>query len=134
MKKLSIILAILATSSLAVAQPQYKVEKLPNGVEITHVFQGNGKTPSPTSKVTVNYEGKLQNGTVFDSSYSRGKPISFRLDQVIECWTEGVQKMQVGGKVFLKCPAETAYGKRGAGDVVPPNATLTFQVELLDTN
>ncbi len=134
MKKSSIILALFAISSVAVAQPQYKVEKLTNGVEVTHVFQGSGKTPSPTSKVTVNYEGKLQNGTVFDSSYTRGKPISFRLDQVIECWTEGVQKMQVGGKAFLKCPSETAYGKKGAGDVVPPNATLTFQVELLDTN
>ncbi len=134
MKKISLALALFAASSITIAQPQYKVEKLPNGVEITHVFNGNGATPSPTSKVTVNYEGKLENGTVFDSSYSRGKPISFRLDQVIECWTEGVQKMKVGGKAFLKCPSETAYGKRGAGGVVPPNATLTFQVELLDTN
>ncbi len=134
MKKISLALALFAASSITIAQLQYKVEKLPNGVEITHVFNGNGATPSPTSKVTVNYEGKLENGTVFDSSYSRGKPISFRLDQVIECWTEGVQKMKVGGKAFLKCPSETAYGKRGAGGVVPPNATLTFQVELLDTN
>lgn len=130
MKKILIISALL-TSTLAIAQPQYKVEKLPSGVEITHVFNGEGIYPLENSKVEVNYEGKLLDGTIFDSSYKRGMPISFRLDRVIPCWAEGVQKMKVGGKAFLTCPAETAYGKKGVPGVIPPDATLKFQVELL---
>ena len=92
---------------------------------------GTGAKPTATSMVKVHYEGKLANGTVFDSSYKRGEPISFGLNQVIPCWTEGVQTMQVGGKATLQCPAKTAYGAAGAGGVIPPNADLTFTVELL---
>jgi FKBP-type peptidyl-prolyl cis-trans isomerase FkpA len=79
----------------------------------------------------VHYRGTLANGTEFDSSYKRGEPATFPLNRVIPCWTEGVAKMKEGGKARLTCPPEIAYGSRGAGSAVPPNATLTFEVELL---
>lgn len=79
----------------------------------------------------VHYKGTLTNGQEFDSSYKRNAPASFPLNRVIPCWTEGVQKMKVGGKATLTCPPATAYGERGAGSSVPPNATLNFEVELL---
>ena len=107
------------------------VQKLPSGVIVTHLKVGTGAKPSASSTVKVHYEGKLANGTVFDSSYQRGEPISFPLDRVIPCWTQGVQTMAVGGKATLFCPSRTAYGERGAGGVIPPNADLTFTVELL---
>jgi FKBP-type peptidyl-prolyl cis-trans isomerase FkpA len=81
--------------------------------------------------VKVNYEGKLMDGTVFDSSYKRGQPIEFPLNGVIPCWTEGVQKMKVGGEATLVCPPSIAYGERGAPGAIPPNAALVFKVELL---
>ena len=73
----------------------------------------------------------LADGTEFDSSYARGQPASFQLDQVIKCWTEGLQRMRIGGHAVLVCPPGIAYGSRGSGGSVPPNATLTFEVELL---
>jgi FKBP-type peptidyl-prolyl cis-trans isomerase FkpA len=80
----------------------------------------------------VHYRGTFPDGKEFDSSYKRGEPIEFPLNGVIKCWTEGVQKMKVGGKAKLTCPASIAYGERGAGGgVIPPNATLQFEVELL---
>jgi FKBP-type peptidyl-prolyl cis-trans isomerase FkpA len=108
-----------------------EVQKLPSGVIVTHLKVGKGAKPGASSTVKVHYEGKLANGTVFDSSYQRGEPISFPLDRVIPCWTQGVQTMAVGGKATLFCPSRTAYGERGAGGVIPPNADLTFTVELL---
>ena len=93
--------------------------------------EGQGASPKPTDTVTVNYRGTLPDGKEFDSSYARNKPAEFPLDGVIKCWTEGVQMMKVGGKARLVCPPETAYGERGAGGVIPPNATLVFEVELL---
>lgn len=108
-------------------------ETLAGGVTVTHIQVGNGTQPSANSTVTVNYKGSLQStGTVFDSSYARNKPISFQLSQVIPCWQEAIPKMKVGGKAHLVCPATTAYGSAGAGNVIPPNATLLFDVELLD--
>ncbi len=107
------------------------VQKLPSGVEVTHLKVGSGPKPEASSTVKVHYEGKLADGTVFDSSYKRGEPISFPLGRVIPCWTQGVQTMQVGGKATLQCPSKTAYGAAGAGGVIPPNADLTFTVELL---
>ena len=93
---------------------------------------------SPTSRVLsssetvkVHYRGTLPDGKEFDSSYARGQPASFPLNRVIPCWTEGVQKMQVGGKAKLTCPAATAYGPQGVPGTIPPNATLNFEVELL---
>ena len=85
---------------------------------------------SATNVVEVHYHGTLEDGTVFDSSVDRGKPARFPLNRVIDCWTEGVQMIKVGGKARLVCPPEIAYGERGAGSI-PPNATLTFEVELL---
>ena len=82
--------------------------------------------------VKVHYRGTLPDGTEFDSSYSRNEPTTFPLDGVIKCWTQGVAMMKVGGKARLTCPADTAYGDRGAGNVIPPGATLIFEVELLE--
>ena len=113
------------------ADPKPATQKLPSGVEVTHLTVGKGAKPTANSTVKVHYEGQLANGKVFDSSYKRGQPISFPLDHVIPCWTEGVQTMQVGGKATLHCPSKTAYGAAGAGGVIPPNADLTFTVELL---
>ena len=82
--------------------------------------------------VEVHYHGTLENGKVFDSSVERGKPFRSSLNRVIPCWTEGVQKMRPGGRAILVCPPKIAYGARGAPPRIPPNATLTFEVELID--
>ena len=79
----------------------------------------------------VHYRGTFPDGREFDSSYKRGQPAEFPLNRVIKCWTEGVQRMKVGGKAKLTCPPSIAYGERGAGGPIPPNATLQFEVELL---
>ncbi len=105
--------------------------KTASGLIYIAVRPGTGASPAATDKVKVNYEGKLMDGTVFDSSYKRGQPIEFGLNQVIPCWTEGVQKMKVGGEATLVCPPSIAYGERGAPGAIPPNATLVFKVELL---
>jgi FKBP-type peptidyl-prolyl cis-trans isomerase FkpA len=125
----SIVLVLAASQSFA--QAEGSTQKLPSGVEVTHLKVGKGAKPTAANTVKVHYEGTLANGTVFDSSYKRGEPISFPLSQVIPCWTEGVQTIAVGGKARLLCPAKSAYGERGAGGVIPPNAVLTFTVELL---
>lgn len=127
-------LIALATSAQAVNSVKPVVAKLPSGVEVMHYTVGKGAKPTAASTVKVHYEGTLTNGTVFDSSYKRGEPISFPLNGVIPCWTQGVQTMAVGGKAMLKCPANTAYGARGAAGVIPPNADLTFMVELLSVD
>ena len=94
---------------------------------------GTGLSPKATDTVKVNYRGTLADGTEFDSSYRRGQPAEFPLNRVIPCWTEALQKMKVGGKAHITCPAAIAYGSRGAGGgLIPPNATLQFDVELLD--
>jgi len=92
---------------------------------------GDGPTPAPSDKVKVNYEGRLTNGTVFDSSYKRGQPAEFPLNGVIKCWTEGVQRMKVNEKVRLTCPSDVAYGDHGHPPTIPGGATLVFDVELL---
>jgi FKBP-type peptidyl-prolyl cis-trans isomerase FkpA len=81
--------------------------------------------------VKVHYRGTLADGKEFDSSYKRNEPTVFPLSRVVPCWTQGIQKIKVGGKATLTCPPATAYGERGAGGVIPPNATLTFEVELI---
>ncbi|HNU09991.1 MAG TPA: FKBP-type peptidyl-prolyl cis-trans isomerase [Rubrivivax sp.] len=102
-----------------------------SGLVYRPLKEGSGPSPSGTDTVRVHYRGIFPDGKEFDSSYSRGQPAEFPLNRVIKCWTEGVQKMKVGGKARLTCPAAIAYGERGAGGVIPPNATLQFEVELL---
>ena len=93
---------------------------------------GTGANPKATDQVTVHYTGKLIGGKVFDSSVKRGQPTTFPLNRVIPGWTEGLQLMKQGGKAIFYIPSDLAYGARGAGGVIPPNATLIFEVELLE--
>lgn len=102
-----------------------------SGLVISHIKEGAGASPKATDKVKVHYKGTLMDGTEFDSSFKRNKPAEFPLNRVIPCWTEGVQKMKVGGKARLVCPAKIAYGDRGTPGI-PPNSTLIFEVELLE--
>jgi FKBP-type peptidyl-prolyl cis-trans isomerase FkpA len=106
--------------------------KTNSGMVYQSLKEGKGNSPNASSTVEVNYRGTLTNGKEFDSSYKRNQSISFPLSGVIPCWTEGVQLMKTGGKAKLVCPPELAYGARGAGRDVPPNATLIFEVELLN--
>lgn len=103
-----------------------------SGMVYDELRAGEGASPGPRDRVRVHYRGTLTDGREFDSSYSRKKPLDFGLNQVIACWTEGLQRMKVGGKARLICPPDIAYGSRGAGRVIPPNATLMFEVELLE--
>ena len=103
-----------------------------SGLQYEVLEEGNGKSPSVTDIVRCHYEGRLIDGTVFDSSYKRGEPSEFALNQVIKGWTEGLQLMPVGSKYKLYIPYELGYGERGAGQSIPPYATLIFTVELLD--
>ena len=105
-----------------------------SGLVYKSVREGRGKSPGPTDTVKVNYRGTFADGSEFDSSYARNEPAVFPLDHVIKCWTEAVQRMKPGGKAQLVCPPQIAYGARGAGGVIPPNATLNFEVELLEVN
>ncbi|MEX3967140.1 FKBP-type peptidyl-prolyl cis-trans isomerase [Paraburkholderia sp. EG286B] len=118
--------ATVATTAFA-ANP---IDKLPSGVVVEHIKQGTGPQPTATDVVRVNYRGTLANGTEFDSSDKHGGAATFPLNRVIPCWTQGVQKMKVGGKAKLTCPAATAYGDRAVGPI-PPNSDLTFEIELL---
>jgi FKBP-type peptidyl-prolyl cis-trans isomerase len=102
-----------------------------SGLQYEVVVQGQGNKPAATDEVTVNYEGKFIDGTVFDSSYTRGEPAEFPLDQVIPGWSEGIQLMNVGSTYRLYIPSALAYGERGAGNMIPPHSVLIFQVELL---
>jgi FKBP-type peptidyl-prolyl cis-trans isomerase FklB len=107
------------------------VTTLPSGLQYMILADGKGKQPKATDTVTVQYRGTLIDGAEFDSSYKRGKPATFALNQVIKAWTEGVQLMKEGGKIRLFVPSELGYGDRGAGAQIGPNAALIFEVELL---
>ncbi|WP_091807104.1 MULTISPECIES: FKBP-type peptidyl-prolyl cis-trans isomerase [Paraburkholderia] len=124
----ALVAAALLSSTAMAAAPT--TEKLPSGVVVEHLTQGTGAQPAAEDVVKVNYRGTLANGTEFDSSAKHGGPATFPLNRVIPCWTQGVQKMKVGEKAKLTCPAATAYGDRGVG-VIPPNSDLTFEVELV---
>jgi len=102
-----------------------------SGLVYRELLAGEGRSPSLASVVRAHYHGTLSNGTVFDSSVQRGEPLVIPLNRVIKCWQEGIPMMKVGGKAKLTCPADIAYGSRAAGSI-PPNSTLTFEVELLD--
>lgn len=121
----------LGIAALAVSAFAADTQTLPSGVKIVHSRVGTGANPKASDTVKVHYRGTLADGKEFDSSYQRNAPATFPLSRVVPCWTEGLQKMKVGGKATLTCPPATAYGDRGAGGVVPPNATLRFEVELI---
>ena len=130
MRTLQTLLAIAAVSVSAQGLAA-NTETLPSGVVVAHIKPGQGASPTADSAVRVHYRGTLPNGTEFDSSYKRNEPASFPLRGVIPCWAQGVQKMKVGGRARLTCPAATAYGTRGVPGVIPPNTELTFEIELL---
>lgn len=119
------------TDPLAAAAKEPGAKVTASGLVIRMLTEGKGAQPTATSVVNVHYKGTFPDGKEFDSSYKRGEPIEFPLNRVIKCWTEGVALMKTGGKAKLTCPSSIAYGERGAGGVIPPNATLVFEVELL---
>jgi len=145
MKKIGLTLALSAL--LASASPGWAADAVaqaaakeagavvtPSGLVYRSLKDGTGASPKATDMVKVHYRGTFPDGREFDSSYKRNEPAEFPLNGVIACWTEGVQRMKVGGKAKLTCPAAIAYGARGAGSAIPPNATILFEVELLAIN
>jgi len=124
--------AVLVAATFQAAAAEPKETTTNSGIVITMLKDGTGASPKPSDTVKVHYRGTLTNGKEFDSSYGRGQPASFPLNRVIPCWTEGVQAIKVGGKAKLVCPPNLAYGSRGVPGTIPPDATLVFEVELLD--
>lgn len=122
-----------ATYKTAAMKTRVNVVRLPDGLEYTDVKVGKGRMPKAGQTAVVHYVGTFPDGKKFDSSRDRGQPFEFPLGahKVIPCWDEGVATMRVGGRRKLVCPPSLAYGDRGAGGVIPPNATLDFDVELL---
>ena len=136
-KSISIALAIGVSAAFAQgdvfekAAAEKGAVKTPSGMVYRALTEGSGASPKETDVVRVHYKGTFPDGKEFDSSHKRGQPTEFPLNRVIKCWTEGVQRMKVGGKAKLTCPPSLAYGEKGAGGTIPPNATLQFEVELL---
>ncbi|MCC6349195.1 MAG: FKBP-type peptidyl-prolyl cis-trans isomerase [Candidatus Eisenbacteria bacterium] len=122
-----------AAAQAGTASTAGKVHRLASGLVYEDLAIGNGKMADPGLQVSVHYTGWLTDGTKFDSSHDRNQPYQFTLGQgeVIQGWDEGIKGMRVGGKRKLTVPPDLAYGSRGAGGVIPPNATLVFEVELL---
>ena len=124
--------ALIAAALFAAAAQAAEPVTTASGLVYQSLTEGTGASPAARDTVRVHYRGYFPDtGKEFDSSIARGQPIDFPLNGVIACWTEALQKMKVGGKAKLTCPASIAYGSRGAGGVIPPNATLNFDVELL---
>ncbi|MFT6716825.1 MAG: FKBP-type peptidyl-prolyl cis-trans isomerase FklB [Saprospiraceae bacterium] len=119
------------TAFLAANKSKEGVITTASGLQYKILKEGTGNFPKPTDKVKVHYEGKLLNGQIFDSSFERGQPIDFGLNQVIPGWTEGMQHINEGGEIELYVPYNLAYGERGAGASIPPFATLIFRVQLI---
>jgi len=133
MNHIRLLCALMATggfASLAVAETP-RTETLPSGVIIEHLKEGTGANPTVNDTVVAHYRGTLADGKEFDSSYKRGEPAAFPLTRVVPCWTQGMQKIRVGGKARLTCPSATAYGDRGYPGLIPGGAVLTFEVELV---
>ena len=131
MKLLASTAALLISLTLQAHAADAKEEKTASGIVITMLKEGSGANPKASDTVKVHYRGTLENGQEFDSSHKRGQPATFPLSRVIPCWTEGVQKIKVGGKARLVCPPNLAYGSRDIPGI-PANSTLIFEVELLD--
>ena len=121
-------------AALTAASKEQGAQVTKSGLVYRSLKDGTGGSPAATDRVKVHYKGTFPDGKEFDSSYKRNEPTEFPLNGVIPCWTEGVQLMKTGGKAKLTCPSAIAYGQRGAGGVIPPNATLVFEVELLAIN
>lgn len=121
-------------AAIAAATKEAGAKVTASGLVYLSLKEGTGARPAASDNVKVHYKGSFPDGREFDSSYKRNAPTEFPLNRVIPCWTEGVQMMKVGGKAKLTCPSAIAYGERGAGGVIPPNATLQFEVELLGIN
>jgi FKBP-type peptidyl-prolyl cis-trans isomerase FkpA len=124
----------VSNAFLAKAATEPGAIKTASGLIYTDMRPGTGASPSASDSVKVNYRGTLIDGTEFDSSYKRNQPAQFPLSGVIRCWTEGMQKMKVGGKARLVCPSDIAYGDQGHPPVIPGGATLIFEIELLEIN
>jgi len=122
------------SAALAAAAKESGAVVTASGLVYKSIAEGKGASPKASDTVKVNYVGMFPNGTKFDASADHGGAISFPLNRVIPCWTEGVQKLKVGGKAKLTCPSAIAYGERGAGSTIPPGSTLVFEVELLGVN
>ena len=121
-------------AAIAAATKEAGAKVTASGLVYRSLKDGTGNSPAATDRVKVHYKGTFPDGKEFDSSYKRNEPTEFPLNGVIPCWTEGVQLMKTGGKAKLTCPSAIAYGQRGAGGVIPPNATLVFEIELLAIN
>ncbi len=122
-----------ATDPLKQAAAEKGAVVTESGLVFLSLREGKGASPVATDTVKVHYRGTFTDGREFDSSYKRNEPTSFPLNRVIKCWTEGVQKIKVGGKARLTCPSAIAYGEKGAGGgEIPGGATLVFEVELLE--
>ena len=128
---ISTIFCLLAATSFAAESVVNQTVTTKSGMQYTSLREGSGATPGPASTVRVNYRGTLLNGREFDSSYKGGRPAEFQLNNVIKCWSEGLQMMKAGGKAKLLCPSNLAYGEDGIVGSVPRYAALTFEVELL---
>lgn len=120
-----------ANKFLADNQKKAGIITLPSGLQYEVLLPGSGPKPVGSDEVTVHYKGSLTNGNQFDSSYDRGEPTTFTLNQVIPGWTEGLQQMPLGSKYRFYIPYALAYGERGAGKDIPPYSTLIFEVELI---
>jgi len=119
---------------LAANKKKEGVKALPSGLQYKVLKEGTGKIPGPNDTVSVNYRGTLIDGTEFDSSYARGEPLELPVNGVIKGWSEALQLMKEGSKWMLYIPSDLAYGERGQGPVIGPNAALVFEVELLSIN
>ena len=124
--------SMVMAMAINVGTAEAQEEKTDSGILITTLKEGSGASPKSAEVVKVHYKGTLTDGKEFDSSFKRGQPATFPLNRVIPCWTEGVQKMKVGGKAKLVCPPNLAYGSRGVPGTIPADSTLVFEIELLE--
>jgi len=125
-------MAAVNKSALEKAAQEKNAVTTTSGLVYLSLREGTGASPKTTDRVRAHYRGWLADGKEFDNSYKRGTPLEFKLDTVIKCWAEGLQKMKTGGKAKLTCPSSLAYGETGAGDAILPGSTLSFEVELLE--